>query len=219
MTTIREAAQMAYAVPLHELLATVPRDARLVIEDADGKGTRFIPVGRYCHEAAEALRAALAADKPSADRLAQLEQEPQWRDAAYRAMDLVIEKQAQPEQEPVGNTITFMTRAIFNVVASHQEVNGGYFIADGDVAAFVDRLAKVINSTFEPLKPKNTAPPQREWQGLTDEEAFAAFGFHLWPETFLANAAQELKDTHEEAKKEVLSRVRAIEAKLKEKNT
>ena len=68
---------------------------------------------------------------------------------------------AQPEQEPVGNTITFMTRAIFNVVASHQEVNGGYFIADGDVAAFVDRLAKVINSTFEPLKPKNTAPPQQ----------------------------------------------------------
>ena len=56
----REAAQMAYAVPLHELLAAVPRDARLVIEDADGKGTRFIPVGRYCHEAAEALRAALA---------------------------------------------------------------------------------------------------------------------------------------------------------------
>ena len=60
MTNLREAAQMAYAVPLHELLAAVPRDARLVIEDADGKGTRFIPVGRYCHEAAEALRAALA---------------------------------------------------------------------------------------------------------------------------------------------------------------
>ena len=60
MTDLREAEQMAYAVPLHELLAAVPRDARLVIEDADGKGTRFIPVGRYCHEAAEALRAALA---------------------------------------------------------------------------------------------------------------------------------------------------------------
>jgi len=62
------------------------------------------------------------------------------------------------------------------------------------------------------------SPFVREWQGLTDEEAFAAFGFHLWPETFLANAAQELKDTHEEAKKEVLSKVRAIEAKLKGKN-
>lgn len=80
---------------------------------------------------------------------------------------------AQPEQEPVGNTLTFMTRAIFNIVADHQEINGGYFIADGDVAAFVDRLAKIINSTFEPLKHKNTSPPQREWQGLTDEEILA----------------------------------------------
>lgn len=50
----------AYAVPLHEQLARVPRDARLVIDDADGMGTTFIPVGRYCHEAADALRAALA---------------------------------------------------------------------------------------------------------------------------------------------------------------
>ena len=50
----------AYAVPLHELLASVPRDARLVIDDPDGMGTRFIPVGRMCHEAAEALRARLA---------------------------------------------------------------------------------------------------------------------------------------------------------------
>jgi hypothetical protein len=49
----------AYAVPLHELLASVPREARLVIDDDDGMGTRFIPVGRYCNEAAEALRARL----------------------------------------------------------------------------------------------------------------------------------------------------------------
>ena len=50
----------AYAVPLHELLVGVPRDTRLEITDPDGMGTRFIPVGRYCHEAAEALRARLA---------------------------------------------------------------------------------------------------------------------------------------------------------------
>ena len=74
------------------------------------------------------------------------------------------------EPEPVGNTLTFMTRAIFNVIAKYQEINGGYFIADGDIDDFIERLAKVINSTFEPLKPKNTAPPQREWVGLTDEE-------------------------------------------------
>ena len=56
----------AYAVPLHELLVGVPRNTSLEITDPDGMGTRFIPVGRYCHEAAEALRA----------RLAQPEQEP-----------------------------------------------------------------------------------------------------------------------------------------------
>jgi hypothetical protein len=75
----------------------------------------------------------------------------------------------QPEPESVGNTITFMTQAIFNVIASHQEINGGYFIADGDVDAFVDRLAKVINSTFEPLKHKDSAPPKKEWVGLTND--------------------------------------------------
>ena len=50
----------AYAVPLHEQLASVPRNARLVIEDTDGMGTRFIPVGRMCHEAAETLRTRLS---------------------------------------------------------------------------------------------------------------------------------------------------------------
>ena len=58
MTTLREAAQQALEakqVPLRELLASVPPDARLVIDDADGKGTRFIPVGRLCQEAAAAL--------------------------------------------------------------------------------------------------------------------------------------------------------------------
>ena len=57
----------AYAVPLHELLAGVPRNARLVIDDPDGMGTQFIPVGRMCHEAAEALRARLAQPEPTID--------------------------------------------------------------------------------------------------------------------------------------------------------
>ena len=46
----------AYAVPLHELLAGVPKTERLVIDAPDGMGTQFIPVGRYCHEAAAELR-------------------------------------------------------------------------------------------------------------------------------------------------------------------
>mgnify|MGYP003344411561 CR=1 FL=1 len=58
MTTLKtlEMALEAYEVPLVEQLERVPKDARLVIDDADGMGTRFIPVGRMCHEAATALR-------------------------------------------------------------------------------------------------------------------------------------------------------------------
>ena len=131
---------------------------------------------------------------------------PSWPDARQKAAEALRARLSQPEQEPVGNTITFMTRAIFNVVAKHQEINGGYFIADGDVAAFVDRLAKVINSTFEPLKPKNTAPPQREWQGLTDEEIRE---FEIW-----LDDEEEKRGWNPPA-----DIVKHIEAKLKEKNT
>lgn len=41
-------------VPLIELLSSVPHTARLVIEEGP-YSTRYIPVGRYCHEAAAAL--------------------------------------------------------------------------------------------------------------------------------------------------------------------
>ena len=46
----------AYAVPLHELLDNVPLNERLVIDDPNGMGTRFIPIGRLSHEAAAELR-------------------------------------------------------------------------------------------------------------------------------------------------------------------
>lgn len=56
-------ADRAYEVPLHEQLANVPRNARLVIDDSDGMGTSFIPVGRMCHEASEALSSRLSQPK------------------------------------------------------------------------------------------------------------------------------------------------------------
>ena len=68
MTDLRAAAQQALEakqVPLRELLASVPADARLVIHDADGKGTRSIPVGRLCHEAAAALAEPQEPDDPA----------------------------------------------------------------------------------------------------------------------------------------------------------
>ena len=47
---------IAYQVPLDEQLASVPENARLVIDDPEGLGTRFIPVGRMSQEAAAELR-------------------------------------------------------------------------------------------------------------------------------------------------------------------
>jgi hypothetical protein len=54
-----EAMKQAHQVPLVEQLESVPADARLVIDDADGMGTRYIPVGRMCHDAAKTIRAAI----------------------------------------------------------------------------------------------------------------------------------------------------------------
>jgi hypothetical protein len=55
-----EAMNQAFEVPLVEQLESVPTNARLVIDDADGMGTRYIPVGRMCHDASKALRQAIA---------------------------------------------------------------------------------------------------------------------------------------------------------------
>ena len=71
--TITLPREVAYQVPLHELLESVPLDARLVIDYADGRGTAFIPVGRYCHEAATALRTALAAEPTKQEPVAWME--------------------------------------------------------------------------------------------------------------------------------------------------
>ena len=57
--------RQAQQVPLHELLAKVPADARLVIEDKDGCSTSFIPVGRLCQEAATVIRQALEQPAPA----------------------------------------------------------------------------------------------------------------------------------------------------------
>lgn len=45
----------ACAVPLHELLQAVPANARLEIQEGE-YSTRYIPVGRYCKEAADEIQ-------------------------------------------------------------------------------------------------------------------------------------------------------------------
>jgi hypothetical protein len=62
----------ANQVPLQEILNSVPKDARYVVEDADGYGTQFIPVGRYCQDAAtevERLNKALTWEQNRSERI------------------------------------------------------------------------------------------------------------------------------------------------------
>ena len=134
----------AYAVPLHELLVGVPRDTRLEITDPDGMGTRFIPVGRYCHEAAEALRA----------RLAQPEPEPVawWHDRGD-IVDLNVSGHgtplyfAPPQREWVG--LTDEEILADDVLRYHFGMNGG--------AGPVSKKGKTIIEAIEAkLKEKNT---------------------------------------------------------------
>jgi hypothetical protein len=67
-------------------------------------------------------------------------------------------------------------------------------------------------------KGKKTAPPQRNWQGLTDEEMLDTYAPNRIPDSAYSNMGEDLKKIHDAAKEEMLSGLRAIEAKLKEKN-
>ena len=62
------------------------------------------------------------------------------------------------------------------------------------------------------------AQPERKWQGLTDEEMLDAYAPNRIPDSAYSNMGEDLKKIHDAAKEEMLSGLRAIEAKLKEKN-
>ena len=102
----REEAQ----VPLVEQLESVPQDARLCIDDADGMGTHYFPIGNMCHEAAKAIRAKLSEPEPEMSLSQKL------REAGYTKRDNRLEcdecgekftrqmlpiHDCQPEPEPV----------------------------------------------------------------------------------------------------------------------
>ena len=63
------------------------------------------------------------------------------------------------------------------------------------------------------------ASAKTEWQGLTDEEMLDAYAPNRIPDSAYNNMGEDLKKIHDAAKEEMLSGLRAIEAKLKEKNT
>jgi hypothetical protein len=63
------------------------------------------------------------------------------------------------------------------------------------------------------------AAAKREWQGLTDQEMLDAYAPNRISDSAYSNMGEDLKKIHDSAKEEMLSGLRAIEAKLKEKNT
>jgi len=72
------------------------------------------------------------------------------------AIEALRARLAQPEPEPVWVEVTTNT--------------GGKFILDSAVEADKIKAAKNVGLSVIPLY---TAPPQREWQGLTDKEILA----------------------------------------------
>jgi hypothetical protein len=181
----------AYEVSLHELLEKVPADARLVIEHADGYGTSYIPVGRYCKQAAIALRAAIE----QAERQ-EIEPDRDWVENDGCPTEKAVlqrfwrEHQQAEKQEPVAWMYDWWDES--------EDLDG--VPTGGEIC---DCITKDYDEAHSPtngchnIRSLYTAPPQREWQGLTDEEIDRALETTLGLHTF----------------------ARAIEAKLKEKNT
>jgi hypothetical protein len=60
---------------------------------------------------------------------------------------------------------------------------------------------------------------KRGWQGLTDEEMLNAYAPNRIPDSAYSNMGEDLKKIHDATKEEMLSGLRAIEAKLREKNS
>ena len=108
---------------------------------------------------------------------------------------------AQPEPEPVARNYC---REIYEVWAGSEGIPMPETAPEAYLLHLVEQMRDIAKEGLR-------APPQREWQGLTDEEMLEAYGFKTVaavPDFILS-----------EAKKELLSGLRAIEAKLREKNS
>jgi hypothetical protein len=128
----------------------------------------------------EALKQALEALELE-DMACRYEKDPTPEHIA-KAITAIKEALAQPQQEPV---------AYRQWVPETPKLKGHWMLANPDIK---DRC--LPQGKWEPLY---TTPPQRTWQGLTDEDVMAiAFNFDLSSLSLVA---------------------KAIEAKLKEKNT
>ena len=130
--TDREFMPMGCEVPLVELLESVPKSARLFVDDEDGNGTSHYPVGHLCHKAAKALR----------DRLAQ----PDIESPASTTIKSELHRLHKENQA--------LNKCLFQMQEAEKECSYPKCQAtNGCVGAC-----------------SNTAPPKREWVGLTDAD-------------------------------------------------
>lgn len=115
----------------------------------------------------------------------------------FRAIEALRARLAQPEQEPVA--------WMYDWYDETEDIDG---VPIGGIVH--DWISKDYDEAHSPtmgchnIRPLYTAPPQRKWQGLTDEEVEG-----LWDSSFYDYVGITA----------LRAIVRAIEAKLKEKNT
>jgi len=197
------AMKQAYAVPLIEQLESVPADARMMYEH-DKSHHENIPVGRLCREAAEALRQAIekaekqepVAVKHMMDWVYQLKRFS--NDGRY--MNIPSGLSAGACYELAVEIEQFIkTEPVHAIDISQERVDE---TAKDHHGACVTCGALIEDQIIQPpftLKFDAKGKPQREWVGLTDGEMVDLLKEcegRLWSDGF-----------------------RAIEAKLKEKNT
>ena len=129
-------------------------------------------------------------------------------DEMFEAMKVLKARLAQPEPEPVAHSV--IAGALFDFMGWLTSRKERIVLSSADNASpaveVITEFAKMRGLSLNDAKVQdwNTAPPQREWQGLTDEE-YA---------TLMQQADHDAAETGS-----VFQNLRyAIEAKLKEKN-
>jgi hypothetical protein len=155
---------------------------------------------QQCAIAAVAIRARLEQNdfNPDWDAMAVMVEEQQRMAKRIEELEARL---AQPEPEPVAHSV--IAGALFDFMGWLTSRKERIVLSSADNASpaveVITEFAKMRGLSLDDAKVQdwNTAPPQREWQGLTDEErTFLAWESNNGPEC-----------------------VAMTEAKLKEKNT
>lgn len=128
-----------------------------------------------------------------------------YTDSAIPIAETLRARLAQPEPEPVAHSV--IAGALFDFMGWLTSRKERIVLSSADNASpaveVITEFAKMRGLSLDDAKVRdwNTAPPQREWQGLTDDE--------IWSD----GSTMGLSEAG------IRKFARAIEAKLKEKNT